>query len=69
MKERAKLYRPQTERKTHTISKRLKIGAMHSGASQSHQQPKNKPPGNFDGQSQQMAPPKQQDTNMKPPGK
>jgi hypothetical protein len=34
MKEHAKLYKPQTDRKTHSLSKRLSAGSMMSSSSQ-----------------------------------
>ena len=69
MKERAKLYKPQTERKTHTLSKRLSGIAMMPSSSQSNTGAANKRFNLGDGQHQQVPPQKQQDTNMKPPGK
>ena len=69
MKERAKLYKPQTERKTHTLSKRLSGIAMMPSSSQSNNGAANKRFNLGDGQHQQVTPQKQQDANMKPPGK
>ena len=69
MKERAKLYKPQTERKIHNLSKRLRGIAMIPSSSQQNSGAANKRFNLGDGQHQQVPPQKQQDTNMKPPGK
>ena len=69
MKERAKLYRPQTDRKTHTLAKRLSGIAMMPSSSQPQQPPSNKRPNLGYGLSHPVPPAKPQDVNMKPPGK
>jgi len=69
MKERAKLYKPQRDRKTHTLSKRLSSGGINPSSSQSQQQPSNKRLNTGESLSQSASQGKQQDVNMKPPGK
>ena len=69
MKEHAKLYKPQTDRKTHSLSKRLSAGAMISSSSQPNLGAVDKRLNLGGGQSLQVPPPKQQDVNMKSPGK
>jgi hypothetical protein len=69
MKEHAKLYKPQSDRKTHTLSKRLSTGSMMSSSSQPNLGAVDKRLNLGDGKSLQVPPPKQQDVNMKAPGK
>ena len=69
MKERAKLYKPQTDRKVHTLSKRLSSGTSIMASSESNSGAQNKRPNLGSGMQIQQQQVKQQDTMMKPPGK